>query len=398
MIEILFVDDQPEQLAELEKSLRRFRNEWSMEFAGSGQEALRRLANRQFDVVVTDLNMPEMPGGELLRQVQERWPQTVRILFSGRGECQEAMQSTTSAHQHLAKPCDPDLLEMTISDTFSLRYHLENDAIRDLVGRLGQLPTLPDVYTELMHELEAPNSSVARVGDIIRGDVSISAKILQLVNSSYFGLPVHVTDVSHAVALLGLNVVKPLVLSSGLFHQFAPGSLGEFSLSYLVDHSTEVALAARCVTQLEGAAPEDCDHAFMAGMLHDLGQLVLAKNFSAQYDQMRAVARDSDTPLHELETAEFEANHADLGAYLLGLWGLPAPIVEAIVWHHAPFQSTHDRFTPLAAVHAAESLLARRTNATGENSEISHEFLARIGRTDRVSVWSVALGGEPQVA
>jgi HD-like signal output (HDOD) protein len=236
---------------------------------------------------------------------------------------------------------------------------------------------------------------VARVGDIIRGDVSISAKILQLVNSSYFGLPVHVTDVSHAVALLGLNVVKPLVLSSGLFQQFAPGSLGEFSLSYLVDHSTEVALAARCVAQLEGAAPEDCDHAFMAGMLHDLGQLVLAKNFTAQYDQMREHARESDSALHELEQAEFDATHADLGAYLLGLWGLPAPIVEAIVWHHTPFCSTHDRFTPLAALHAAECLLARQTNSTGENSDISHEFLARIGRTDRLSVWAVALGTEP---
>lgn len=397
MIEILFVDDQPSELAELEKSLRKFRNEWSMEFVRSGTEALRRMASREFDVVVADLDMPEMSGGELLRVVQEQSPKSVRILLSNRSECEHAMQSTGAAHQHLAKPCDVDLLEMTISDTFSLRYHLENENIRDLVGRLGQLPTLPDVYTELMRELESPNSSVARVGEIIRGDVSISAKILQLVNSSYFGLPVHVTDVSHAVALLGLNVVKPLVLSSGLFQQFEPGSLGEFSLNYLVDHSTQVALSARCVTQLEGVTSEDCDHAFMAGMLHDLGQLMLAKNFTAQYDAIRTHARESGTPLHELETAEFEASHADLGAYLLGLWGLPAPIVEAIVWHHTPFQSTHDRFTPLAALHAAECLLAQQENTVGENSEISHQFLARIGRNDRLSVWAVALGTEPQV-
>ncbi len=396
MIEILFVDDQPEELAALEKSVRKFRNEWSMEFASSGKDAMRRLAGRSFDVVVTDLSMPDVSGGDLLRHVLQHSPQTVRVLLSSRGECTQAMQSTSVAHQHLAKPCDVDLLEMTISDTVSLRYHLENETIRDLVGRLGELPTLPDVYTELLQELESPHSSVARVGEIIRGDVSISAKILQLVNSSYFGLPVHVTDVSHAVALLGLNVVKPLVLSSGLFQQFSPGSLGEFSLSYLVDHSTEVALASRCVSQLEGAEAEYCDHAFMAGMLHDLGQLVLAKNFTAQYDAMRRYARESNTPLHELETAEFEANHADLGAYLLGLWGLPAPIVEAIVWHHTPFQSTHDRFTPLAAVHAAESLLAQQANSTGENSEISPEFLARIGRADRLSVWSVALGAETQ--
>lgn len=398
MIEILFVDDRPEELAELEQSLRKFRQEWCMDFALGGQEALRRLESTEYDVVVCDLNMPEVSGTDVLRRVLEQWPKATRILVSKRGEQEQAIESTGVAHQHLVKPCDADLLEMTISDTFALRYHLENDAIRDLVGRLDHLPTLPDTYTSLVEELNSPHSSLARVGDIIRRDVSISAKILQLVNSSFFGLPVHVTDVSHATALLGMNVVKPLVLSSGLFEQFSPGSLGEYSLAHLVDHSAEVALAARCIAQLEGAAPEDCDHAFMAGMLHDMGQLVLAKNYPAQYDQMRAHAIESETPLHELERAEFQANHADLGAYLLGLWGLPSPIVEAIVWHHTPFESTHDRLTPLAAVHAAEAILTSSKNPMGEASGISHEFLSRLRRNDRVSVWSVALGIESQLA
>lgn len=398
MIEILFVDDQPEQLASLEKSVRKFRQDWDMEFASSGEQAVRLLASREFDVVVTDLDMPRVSGADVLQHVQQTTPSTIRILLSDRGECEQAMQSTGVAHQHLPKPCDADLLEAAISDAYALRRHMSDDALRELVGRIDQLPTLPDTYTALTEELGSPSSSLARVGEIVRGDVAISAKILQLVNSSYFGLPVHVTDVSHAVALLGLNVVKPLVLSSGLFAQFAPGSLGRFSLPHLVDHSAQVALAARCVAQLEGAAPEDCDHSFMAGMLHDLGQLVLAKNFTAQYDQLREHAQQSGESLHELESAEFQANHADIGAYLLGLWGLPTPIVEAIVWHHTPFQSTHDRFTPLAALHAAECLQSADPNQSTDAADISHEFLARIARTDRLSVWSVALGAETQTA
>lgn len=398
MIEILFVDDQPEQLACLEKSVRKFRQDWDMEFASSGAQALRLLASREFDVVVSDLEMPEVTGGDVLRHVQQTSPSTIRILLSSRGECEQAMQSTGVAHQHLSKPCDANLLEAAIADAYALRQHMSDDSLRELVGSLDQLPTLPETYTTLIEELQSPNSSLARVGEIVRGDVAISAKILQLVNSSYFGLPVHVTDVSHAVALLGLNVVKPLVLSSGLFAQFAPGSLGTFSLPHLVDHSAQVALAARCIAQLEGAAPEDCDHAFMAGMLHDLGQLVLAKNFAAQYDQLRDHARETGTPLHELESAEFQASHADIGAYLLGLWGLPAPIVEAIVWHHTPFNSTHDRFTPLAALHTAECLQSSEANSVGEGTGVSHEFLARIARADRLSVWSVALGAETQTA
>jgi HD-like signal output (HDOD) protein/ActR/RegA family two-component response regulator len=398
MIEILFVDDQPEELALLEKSLRKFRQEWSMHFSSSGAEALRKLSSQPFDVVVCDLNVADISGAEVLRAAQKQSPQAIRMLMSRRGDRVQAVESTGIAHQHLAKPCDVDLLEMIINDTFALRYHLDSQNIRELVGRLDTLPTLPDTYSALLLELESPYASLARAGDLIRRDVTISAKILKLVNSSYFGLPVHVTDVSHATALLGLNIVKPLVLSSGLFEQFSPKSLGDYSLNHLMDHSAEVALAARCLAQLEGASPEDCDNAFMAGMLHDLGQLVLAKNFTAQYDQMREHAHKSGTPLDELELAEFQANHADLGAYLLGLWGLPAPIVESIVWHHRPFLSTHDRWTPLAAVHAAEAFLTQQKDPIGESSGLSHEFLARIGRNDRASVWAVALGAETAMA
>ena len=395
MTEILFVDDNPEELAQLEKSLRKFRQEWYMEFASSGSDALKMVQSRDYDAVVTDLDMAEVSGPELLREVQRRSPQTVRVLLSYQRERAQAIQSTSVAHQHIGKPCDVDLLEMVINDALALRFHMDSRAIRDLVGSIDHLPTLPGTYMKLLEELESPHSSLARVGEIVRGDVAITAKILQLVNSSYFGLPVHVSDISHAVALLGLNIVKPLVLSSGLFEQFSPGSLGQLSLPTLVDHSAEVAVASRCIAQLEGAVTEDCDNAFMAGMLHDLGQLVLAKNFTAQYDDIRRHALETETPLHELETAEFQANHADLGAYLLGLWGLPAPIVEAIVWHHTPFLSTHDRFTPLAAVHAAECLLTAVDNPMGEASDISHEFLSRSHRNERLDAWSAALGTEP---
>ncbi|QDU54202.1 response regulator [Aeoliella mucimassa] len=394
MTDILFVDDQPEELADLEKSLRKFRQDWYMEFAQGGAEALKMIKARGYDAVVTDLDMPDVSGPALLKEVQKYSPQTVRILLSYRRERTQAVESTSVAHQHLAKPCDVDLLEMAINDALALRYHMDSHAIRDLVGRVDHLPTLPDTYLKLVEELDSPQSSLARVGDIVRNDVAITAKILQLVNSSYFGLPVHVSDISHAVALLGVNVVKPLVLSSGLFEQFSPGSLGQFSLPTLIEHSAEVAMASRCISQLEGAVTEDCDDAFMAGMLHDLGQVVLASNFTAQYDELRAHALETETPLHELELAEFQASHADLGAYLLGLWGLPASIVEAIVWHHTPYHSTHDRFTPLAAVHAAECLLGANRNPMGEASEISHEFLDRFHRNERIGVWSAALGTE----
>lgn len=394
MLNILFVDDEPKVLAGLRRMLRRYRSEWEMEFAEGGEAALELLQQRQFDVVVSDMRMPKMDGAALLRRVQDEYPSAIRIILSGHSDKEHTMRAVGPAHQYLAKPCDPEVLRRTIVDTCALRDRIDCDAVRNLIGRIDQLPTLPDVYRELVAELDSPAASIARAGEIVASDVSVSAKILQLVNSSFFGLPVHVTDLPHAVALLGLDIIKPLVLSTGLFQQFQSGSLGKFSLAGLVDHCMEVGLSARCIAQLEGASTDTCDHAFMAGMLHDLGQLIIAQSFPAQYDHVRDAAAAGEGPLHELEMAEFEASHADVGSYLLGLWGLPVPVVEAVAWHHDPQESSHHAFTPLAAVHVSEEFLGTSPVGNYEGTELSHDFIERIGLESRIKVWANALGVE----
>lgn len=394
MTRILFVDDEPMLLAGLRRMLHRYHDVWEMEFAEGATQALEMLERAPFDVVVSDMRMPGIDGGELLSEVQRLYPHVVRIVLSGQSDKERTMQAVGLAHQYLAKPCDPQQLLDTINSTCNLRKQFDNPLVRQLAGQTDSLPTLPDVYRELVHELDSPSSSLARVGEIISSDIAISAKILQLVNSSFFGLPVHVSDLPHAVTLLGLGVVKPLVLSSGLFQQFSPDRLGRFSLAGLVDHSVEVAMSARCLAQMEGIPAPACDDAFMAGMMHDLGQLVLAQAYPAQYDHILQTASDQELPLVEVERAEFGATHAEVGAYLLGLWGLPSEVIEAVAWHHQPEISTHTSFTPLAAVHVSESFLVPDLTADYEQARLSRDFIQRLGLSHRVKEWSTALGVE----
>jgi CheY-like chemotaxis protein len=208
MRRILFVDDEPKVLAWLERMLRSMRHEWEMEFAKSGPEALEALAARPFDVVVSDMRMPGMNGTQLLAEVMQRHPQVVRIILSGNADHETGMKSVGPAHQFLTKPCDVEVVKTTVGRACALRDLLADERLRLLVSQMQSLPSLPSLYEELVRELQLPNASLKRVGEIISKDVGMTAKILQMVNSAFFGLRREVSSIGRALTLLGLENVK----------------------------------------------------------------------------------------------------------------------------------------------------------------------------------------------
>ncbi len=387
MKRILFVDDEPNVLAGLRRMLRSRRSEWDMAFAEGGEHALAMLREQPFDVVVSDMRMPGMDGAELLSRVQEQWPDTVRLVLSGQSDHELTLRAVGPAQQYLAKPCDPDLLYDTISKTCSVRKRLAAIPVRELVGNIGWLPSLPETYVELITEMNSPNASIDGAAQIIARDVGMSAKVLQLINSSFFGLPVHVASVEHAAALLGLNVLRPLVLTSEVFQQFDDTELGGFSLHAFVDHALCTAMLARRIATLEGAKAETIDNALLAGLLHDVGQIVIAKNLPEDYAVVRQLVHDSQKTLSELEEEAFGATHAEVGGYLLSLWGLPTDLVEAVTLHHEPGESTLADFSCLTAVHAAEVLVIGENESIDEHPKFDLDYLTVVGCDHRVSDW-----------
>jgi HD-like signal output (HDOD) protein len=386
---ILFIDDDAMVLQGLERTLRPFREEWDMVFVTTGKEALDLLGKEAFDVVVTDLRMPAMDGVTLLENIIKQYPQVVRIVLSGESDMGWIMRSARVSHQFLPKPCEPEVLKLAIVKTCMLFDLLHDKTVKQLVSRIDSLPSLPTLYEKIMEMLNSSDASIKDVGDVIAKDTAMTGKILQLVNSAFFGLPRHVSSPAQAAALLGMDTVKSLVLTIQIFSQFDLNKMPPSFLEKLWQHNITTGQLSKKISEEEKLEKVTIDHAFMAGLLHDTGKLILASNFSDDYRKALSLSRKTKIPLWESEKKIFGITHAEVGAYLMGIWGLPLPIVEALAFHHDPSQSLEERFSPLTAVHLANIMEHEGPSGNGNGgfSTLNEDYLHRMELTDRLSVW-----------
>ena len=388
---ILFVDDEPMILKGIQRTLRKMRNEWEMTFVSSGKDALDILSEKPMDVIVSDLKMPEMDGAQLLTQVKKQHPHLVRIILSGHLEHEISLKSVQVAHQSLAKPCDADILKHTIAKIFALRDILSNESIKKIVSQIESLPSMPSIYMEIVDEMQSSDPSLKKVGEIISQDVSMTAKILQVVNSSFFGLARKISRSHEAVVMLGIQTIKSLVLSVKIFSEFSHKRMSWFSIDNLFNHSMSVSTYAKAIAKNANFDNSLLDNALMAGLLHDLGKLILATNFSKSYQQVITEARASDQHLWELEYDTFGTSHAEIGAYLMGLWSLETPIIEAIAFHHCPAKSMNENMGLLTAVHFGNAVDHDvQTAAEADQQTDLHldtDYLNSVGITNKMSEW-----------
>lgn len=330
-MKILFVDDEPRILAGLRRMLFHL-DEWEIECAESGYEALEILEDEHFDVLVTDMRMPGMDGAALLQEVHSLYPDMVRLVLSGYAELEAALRTVPVAHQFLTKPTKPEVLQDVVERACNLRTLLDNESVRKMIGNIENLPSVPWVFAQLTKALVDPDTNARAVSDIISQDPAMCAKVLQLVNSSFFFRSVHCTDVHQAVVRLGFQMVKNLVLSVEVFK--APSGVKPelFSMGELQSHSVRVASLAGSYL----SDPREAEDAFMAGMLHDIGKLIIASELPDKLAEILELAEAEGISYDDAEDAVLGVGHAELGGHLLALWGLPYPIVEAVANHHAP--------------------------------------------------------------
>ncbi|MEJ1960464.1 MAG: response regulator [Gammaproteobacteria bacterium] len=380
MKRILFVDDEPQLLDGLRTRMRRMRGAWEMEFAPSGQDAIARLELNPFDVIVVDQRMPEMDGATLLHVVLTRWPRTVRIVLSGYAELEQTMRLVPVAHQYISKPCDPVRLENAIERCLGLQQLLQRPALREAVGRLGPLPPAPATFAQLQVAMSSETSSVGEIARLVARDTIITAKLLQIVNSGFFRLPRRISSVEQAVSYLGLNTVRNLVVSAEVFAKWPNGGPdSSATLAFLQDHAS---LTAAAVVRLMPGSPFVSD-ALLAALLHDIGYWVLIHGCSDELCSARALAVSESIPLDIAEQRVLGASHAEIGAYLLGIWGFPSSIVEAVAHHHSPHGVPQHEFDALAALCIAHALVEPAENGafpalSVPHSEISADYLETV--------------------
>lgn len=353
MKRILIVDDEVPVLESLRLRLHCMHRKWDVSFAESGARALEQLEQGRFDVLVTDMRMPGIDGPELLRVCHRRWPEVIRIVLSGYSDPALLNRALMFTHQYLEKPCEPEHLENVIDRCLGLQELLNRPALRSLVGRIRQLPALPRTFARLQPLIASENASARDVGEVIASDAVVAARVLQMVNSAFFRHARRITNIEHAVSYLGFPTVRNLVMAAEIFgNAVAADERAMRTLDRLQAHAERVT-AATCAI---AAGTSFGDDAMLAALLHDIGYWVLVQECPLEIVRAREVASAEHISLQDAEARVLGASHGEIGAYLLGLWGLPYAVIEAVANHHAPRRVQQKEFDVLAALAVAHAL------------------------------------------
>ncbi|MHC4268985.1 MAG: HDOD domain-containing protein [Planctomycetota bacterium] len=410
MRKILFVDNDLTEDNDLKKALRDVCPEWEIESAVGVEEAFSIMSKSPFDVVVSEILINGMDGIEFLSTVNDLYPETVRILHTKLPDHGMALKSTMVVHQLLMKPCSVEIIEHSIERTCRLRDTLRNETLKKVVTGIKNLPSLPSIYNLIVAEMQSPEGSLNKVGHLISQDVSMSAKIIQLVNSAFFSLPRKITDPHQAAVYVGIETLKSLVLSIHVFSSFSKeAELCGFSPVTMWNHCLRTSRLAADIARAEKANRNVVEGAMLAGMLHDIGKLIMLK-IPKKYNEVMSLIETTGCSSVEAEYTVMDTSHAELGAYLLGLWGLPDSVVESVAFHHKPSkliesmspetskvvnlkpQPTEEYstgITALTAVHVANALIMQENCSidTASFPYVDMLYLEKLGLTDKLSEW-----------
>jgi HD-like signal output (HDOD) protein len=386
MHSILFVDDDPLVIRGLRRSMDALSDTWVVDFASSGQEALVKLAQAQFDAVVTDMHMPGIDGIRLLEAVSRDMPGVMRFVLSGNTNDAQILKSTSLVHQMIPKPCEMEKIYGIVERACRMRDMLSDPHLLRIITGIKFLPSVPLLYNKLVKVLQSEDASAQAAGNIIAQDAAMTAKILQLVNSAFFGLSDKVSKPQRAVTLLGLDTVKSLVLGIQIFTEFQ-GRIGiPITVDAIWKHSMLVSSLAYLIAKDMNLPPQEREDARVSGILHDVGILLYFKTpmmaIKISFNQNGLISNDSE--YHYLATS-----HSEMGGYLLAIWGLPADIVEAVTYHHRPWMQVDKNINITTILYIANGLAnaCQFDKGTGYRNFFDMDYVREIGFHDQLETW-----------
>lgn len=292
------------------------------------------------------------------------------------------MRAVPVAHQFLSKPYDINHLIKVIERAVELRKMLTNENVRTVIGRLAALPAMPRVFQALCKVVEDPQSRLGEVVEVVATDPAIAARVLQVVNSAFFAPARRISGLEDAVRTLGTSMLKNLVLAIEAFTLVDETSLPAcYSLAAEQDHAIRCGMLASTILR-----HIDPGAAYTAGLLHDVGKLIVASRLPDETAAIMTEARVRKVSPRVIEKERLGVTHAEIGAYLLGIWGLTHDVVCAVMMHHRPDEI--DQMDVSAAVHVANGLIAE---TAGRTDELDPGLVDRLGIAGKLPAWREAL-------
>lgn len=395
MRRILLFHDEPAAIDRLRRPLHAHEKDWEIHHSGTHAEAWMEVERWQPDAVVASVREPRLDGVALLTAIRDAHPEIVRILISGDGRADEALRALRIAHRALPEPADSASLLEALHRTFLLRDIVRSPAMRQTLGRVGPLPAVPSVYAQLSRKLAEPGVSTYELGELVALDVTLATQVLRIANSAYYGRFPSVATIPAAAARIGTRMLRSLVLTAEVYGRLP---VSPFMAERLESQQRHASLVAAIASSLEpGAAWKD--EALTSGLLHDVGKILLASQSPQLHESIVHEAERRGVPEFEVESQRFGVHHATLGTCLLGMWGLPSAILEAVSRHHEPIESLPHPLDAPAAVRLANLLAhAAVDSETGRPMrEVPHavrmdirwpgwlEHAARLAKHDRAA-------------
>jgi len=383
---ILFVDDRKKEAENLDRIIDFLPDEWEPEIVPDVDRARESLKQNNFDIIVSEIDPGGISGIDFLSETAREYPCLIRYILSSKGDRRQILKGAGWIHQFIAKPCPPKKFNALIENSLALHRMINSRDLQARIAAVGSLPSPPRIYNRLIAELQSEEASVSRIADIIKQDIGITAKLLQVVNSAYFGLSTPANNPLQAVNILGLDTVKSLVMATGLFEQFHESESSEFSLDTIFNNCLAVGTTARLLATALGLDAKATDDALLAGMLHDVGKLVMLTSFREELDNSAFMAREKSIPLYRAQKEIIGISDAEIGACLLSLWGLPETVIEAAAYHYTPGKSATAMINVLTCVHLAYAF-HRESSSRNSDSSTEHldtRYLENLGLADQV--------------
>ncbi|HEX3838505.1 MAG TPA: HDOD domain-containing protein [Steroidobacteraceae bacterium] len=355
--------------------------QWLVTVAASGPQALLELERRPQDVVIADVEVCAAEAAPLLCAISERWPSTSRIALCGSLECSSRAYQVPfpAAHQYVFRESAVSEFHEAIERCLRLQDLLSQPGLRAVIGSVHRLPPRPRTFARLQVMMSHKNVTPKKICAVIEADAAITAKLLQLANCAMFHERERIKSIEQALVRLGFLGVRNLVMCAEVLAGWHGTARSDLDLDAMQAHVQRVARVTAALT-----AGSVCrDEAVLAAFLHDIGYWVLVQERPAQLDQAAALAVARDIPMQEAERCVLGTSHAEIGAYLLGLWGMPNTLVEAIAHHHTPELVGVTRFNTLSALVAALALSGTDdsdafSTPPRRNGVVGQEFFERL--------------------
>lgn len=377
-------DDQVDTVADL--------NNWFVDWVANADELLGRVTEYHYDIVILGTDHQYERVLDVLAKLIELSPDSIRIVVTGNMPAHIAARVAEAAHSSLPEHCNDVQISLAVEQALKVSNLIRKPEIKEYIGRIEKLPSLPEIYQALNAALMSGNSNARDIAGIIERDPVMSAKVLQLVNSAFFGLERQIFRLNEAVTILGVRLIRDLTLSSHLFEAFPQSTeWTSFSFKQIHNRSMMVARLAEDICKTVRADRQLQGQAFLAGLLHDFGMIVLASQDAEQYRVVVNKASELQQPLYVVEKMQLGVSHAEAGAYLLGLWNLPPKVIEAVLFHHFPSSYPSSDFQPLTAVHLADALLPSVDSVVGckISSQLAEKYIERLGLKSHLKQWEV---------